>query len=127
MNLLSNVQEQLACLSMKHASRELESVLEKARQEDWTPLQSLQALLSIEQQNRQDADQLRRLRAANLPFHKTLDDFDFGFQTSVSKRQMQQLTEMVWLEGAYNVMFLGPPGVGNYRKYLVMERFSVAP
>ena len=113
MNLLSSVQEQLARLSMKHASRELESVLEKARQEDWTPLQFLQALLSIEQQSRQDAEQLRRLKAANLPFHKTLDDFDFGFQTSVSKRQMQQLTEMVWLEGAYNVMFLGPPGVGK--------------
>lgn len=113
MNLLSSVQEQLASLSMKHAAKELESVLEKARQEDWTPLQSLQKLLSIEQQSRQDAGRLRRLKAANLPFHKTLDDFDFGFQTSVSKRQMQQLTEMAWLEGAYNVMFLGPPGVGK--------------
>jgi DNA replication protein DnaC len=98
---------------MKHAARELESVLEKARQEDWTPLQSLQALFTIEQQSRQDAGRLSRLKAANLPFHKTLDDFDFGFQTSVSKRQMQQLAEMAWLEGAYNVMFLGPPGVGK--------------
>lgn len=62
---------------MKHAAKELESVLEKARHEDWTPLQSLQALFSIEQQGRQDADRLRRLKAANLPFHKTLDDFDF--------------------------------------------------
>jgi len=113
MNLLSSVQEQLASLSMKHAAKELESILEKARQEDWTPLQSLQALLSIEQQSRQDTSRLRRLKAANLPFHKTLDEFDFGFQTSVSKRQMQQLTEMAWLEGAYNVMFLGPPGVGK--------------
>lgn len=113
MNLLSNVQEQLCGLSMKHASGELESVLEKARQEDWTPLQCLQELLSIEQENRRDTGRLRRLKAANLPFHRTLDDFDFGFQTSISKRQLQQLTEMVWLEGAYNIMFLGPPGVGK--------------
>jgi len=126
MNLLSNVQEQLCSLSMKHASKELESILEKAQQLEWTPLKTLQALLSIELQSRQDSSRLRRLKAANLPFHKTLDDFDFGFQNSVSKRQMQQLTELVWLEGAYNIMFLGPPGVGNYRKNLVMERFSEA-
>lgn len=48
MNLFSSVQEQLASLSMKHAAKELESVIEKARQEDWIPLQSLQKLFSIE-------------------------------------------------------------------------------
>jgi hypothetical protein len=35
-----------------------------------------------------------------------LDDFDFGFQNSVSKRQIQQLAEMAWLEGAYNIIML---------------------
>jgi DNA replication protein DnaC len=113
MNLLSSVQEQLCSLSMKHASKELESILGDAHHQEWTPLQTLQALLTVELENRQDSGRLRRLKAANLPFHKTLDDFDFGFQNSVLKRQMQQLTEMAWLEGAYNIMFLGPPGVGK--------------
>jgi DNA replication protein DnaC len=110
MNLLSSVQEQLCRLSMKHASKELEGILENAQHHDWTPLQTLQALLAIELENRQDSGRLRRLKAANFPFHKTLEDFDFGFQNSVSKRQIQQLAEMAWLEGAYNIMFLGPPG-----------------
>lgn len=113
MNLLSTVQEQLENLSLKHAAQNLESILEKTRQQEWTPLQTLQELLTVEQRSRMDTGKLRRLKAANLPYHKTLDEFDFGFQTSVSKRQMQQLTEMAWLEGAYNVMFLGPPGVGK--------------
>jgi len=113
MNLLSSVQEQLCRLSMKHASKELEGILENAQHHDWTPLQTLQALLAIELENRQDSGRLRRLKAANFPFHKTLDDFDFGFQNSVSKRQIQQLAEMAWLEGAYNILFLGPPGVGK--------------
>lgn len=108
MNLLSTVQEQLENLSLKHAAQNLENILEKTRQKEWTPLQMLQEILTVERQNRVDTGRLRRLKAANLPYHKTLDDFDFGFQTSVSKRQMQQLTEMSWLEGAYNIMFLGP-------------------
>lgn len=113
MNLLSNVQEQLCGLSMKYAAKELEDILEKAKQQEWTLLKTLQALLCTEQENRQDSRRLCRLKAANLPFHKTLDDFDFVFQTSVSRRQMQQMAELSWLEGAYNVIFLGPPSVGK--------------
>ena len=113
MNLLSKVQEQFDNLSLKYAAKELETILEKARKQEWTPLQTIQELLKVEQDNRVDTGRLRRLKTANLPYHKALDDFDFGFQTSVSHRQMQQLTEMSWLEGAYNIMFLGPPGVGK--------------
>jgi DNA replication protein DnaC len=113
MNLLSQTQEQLESLSLKHAAKSLEALLEEARQHEWTPLQTIQELLKVEQLNRMDTGKLRRLKSANLPYYKTIDDFDFGFQTSVSKRQMQQLAEMAWLEGAYNIMFLGPPGVGK--------------
>ena len=99
MNLLKTVQTQLDTFSMKHAAKELENIMEMARQQEWTPLQAFQSLLEIEQKNRQNDGRLRRLKAANLPFHKTLEDFDFGFQNSVSKRQMLQLAEMAWLEG----------------------------
>lgn len=98
---------------MTHAAARLEEILEKARKDDWTPLQTLNELLEIERHGRQDKARLRRLKAANLPYMKTLEEFDFGFQNSVSKRQMKQLTDLAWLEGAYNIMFLGPPGVGK--------------
>lgn len=113
MNLLSKVQKQCENLSLKHAAKELEGLLEKAQKQEWTPLQTLQELLKVEQDNRLDTGRMMRLKTANFPYHKSLDDFDFGFQTSVSRRQMQQLAEMSWLEGAYNIMFLGPPGVGK--------------
>jgi hypothetical protein len=42
MNLLSSVQEQLCRLSMKHASKELEGILENAQHHDWTTKTMLQ-------------------------------------------------------------------------------------
>jgi len=113
MNLLYTVQEQLNSLAMVYAAKQLEDILEKAQKEEWTPLPTIKELLEAEQNGRQDRGRLRRLKAANLPYMKTLEDFDFGFQNSVAKRQMKQLTDMAWLEGAYNIMFLGPPGVGK--------------
>ncbi len=44
---------------------------------------------------------------------KTLDDFDFSFQPSIDKRQIDELATMRFLESGENVVFLGPPGVGK--------------
>jgi len=54
-----------------------------------------------------------RMKRAGMPPKKTLEDFDFGFQQSVTKDQMLRLSDFTWLEDAYNVMFLGPPSVGK--------------
>lgn len=34
-------------------------------------------------------------------------------QQSLSKKQLKQLQELIWLEQAYNLILLGPPGVGK--------------
>lgn len=49
------------------------------------------------------------MRCARLPTVKTLDDFDFTFQPSVKRDQLESL-HTLQLE---NVVFLGPPGVGK--------------
>lgn len=53
------------------------------------------------------------MKQAAFPHYKTMDEFDFGFQTSVTRRQIQQLLDMHWLEKAFNILFFGPPGVGK--------------
>ncbi len=78
-----------------------------------SPLESVELFLLEEQRIRiQKQNDLRRKRAA-LPTEKTLDSFDFGFQRSVSKEQMLRLSDMTWVEQAFNICFLGPPGVGK--------------
>lgn len=78
-----------------------------------TPLESIELFLLEEQRLRvKKQNDLRRKRAA-LPAVKTLENFDFGFQRSVSKEQMLRLCDMTWVEQAFNICFLGPPGVGK--------------
>jgi DNA replication protein DnaC len=48
-----------------------------------------------------------------FPEYKPLDDFDLSEQQSLSKKQLKQLQELIWLEQAYNLILLGPPGVGK--------------
>ena len=54
-----------------------------------------------------------RVKAARFPQTKTLDDFDFTHQRSVSKQQIAHLHQLDFLREAHNVIFLGPPGTGK--------------
>ena len=55
------------------------------------------------------------MRSSRLPAVKTLDQFDFSFQPSIKREQIESLHELGFLERAENVILLGPPGVGKLR------------
>jgi len=80
---------------------------------DLTPLKSIELFLSDQLRIRLDKQNQIRRKRARLPFEKTLESFDFGFQRSIRKEQMLQLSNMTWIEQSYNVCFLGPPGIGK--------------
>ena len=80
---------------------------------DLTPIESVALFLTEQQRIKTQKQNLLRQKKAKLPVEKTLSDFDFGFQRSVSKEQMLRLGDMTWVEQAYNICFLGPPGVGK--------------
>ena len=64
--------------------------------------------------NKREEKQLGRLyKLAAFPEYKPLDNFDLSEQQSLSKKQLKQLQELIWLEQAYNLILLGPPGVGK--------------
>lgn len=84
-----------------------------AGRNDLTPLEAVELFLLAQQRIRIEKQNLLRRRRAALPAEKTLQTFDFGFQKSVSKEQMLRLSDMTWVEQAYNICFLGPPGVGK--------------
>lgn len=49
----------------------------------------------------------------NVYVLKTIAEFDFDFQKSITKKQINRLLEMDWIDSVFNLMFLGPPGVGK--------------
>ncbi|KRI70488.1 ATP-binding protein, partial [Acinetobacter baumannii] len=67
----------------------------------------------FEIQRREENKITKRLKLAAFPYHKTLDEFSIEEQQSISMRQLKQLRELTWLEQTYNLVLLGPPGVGK--------------
>ena len=55
----------------------------------------------------------RRLKAAGFRELKTLEDFDFQFNTSIKKKQICDLATCQFIRQRQDVLLLGPPGVGK--------------
>lgn len=110
---LEEVKNMLGQLRMSGAREYIEELMLTATQEELTALEFTNRLLAQEIEARNANSLKRRMKQAQFPEHKTLDQFDFGFQQSVNKQQILQLMDMGWVEKAFNLFFLGPSSIGK--------------
>lgn len=103
----------LETLGLKAARARLENLLEQAAQKQPGYADFLEELLGCEVEARRERYLRARLQLAHLPFVKTFEQFDFGFQPSLDERQIRDLRTLRFVHEASNVIFLGPPGVGK--------------
>jgi len=78
-----------------------------------TPFDTLTSFLELQLCHKQAQATCSRIKRACFPQIKTIDDYDFNLQEGVSAAQMKRLCEFIWLEQAFNIVFLGAPGVGK--------------
>ena len=78
-----------------------------------TPLEAVITFLDYQHLHKQSKAAALRVRNARFPRIKKFEDYDFNQQDGVTGDQMKRLCNFVWLEQAFNVVFLGAPGVGK--------------
>src|SRR5829696_8042585 len=67
------------------AARALPKLADRARQEEWSYEKFAATLLKTETDSRDSHGGQARIKAARFPARKTLEEFDFAFQTSVPR------------------------------------------
>jgi DNA replication protein DnaC len=95
------------------AARALPKLAERARQEEWSYEQFIATVLKTEIDSRDSHGGQAWIKAARFPAHKTLEEFDFAFQSSIKKTTIVHLGQLDFLHGRENVVLLGPPGTGK--------------
>lgn len=107
------LKEQMRVLKITETAKALDDFLLKAQAKDLSYQQFLSELVSYELLKREEKQRERWLKWAAFPEYKTLDEFNLAEQQSLSKKQLQHLRELLWVEQLYNLLLLGPPGVGK--------------
>src|ERR671929_273861 len=109
----SELQHLFRALKTPAAARALPKLADRARAEEWSFEQFAAALLKTEIDSRDSHGGQGRIKHARFPARKTLEEFDFTFQTSIRRDTVLHLGQLDFLHGRENIVLLGPPGTGK--------------
>jgi DNA replication protein DnaC len=87
-------------------------VLKTAKVQRWAPEELLRTFVEAEIAARDASNERARRKAAGFPVSRTLEAFDLG-ESSAPRATFEHLASLDWLEGAENVVLVGPAGTGK--------------
>ena len=91
MTPIERLQTSLTSLGLKAVEARLENLLEQASKKEPGYAEFLDELLGCEVDARRTRYLRARLQLAHLPFVKTFEQFDFGFQPSIDEKQIPRV------------------------------------
>lgn len=103
----------LADLKMPGSLEAVDSILSEIDGGRLGATEAINRLLSAQINLRNNRRLQAAMRSSRLPAVKTLEQFEFSFQPSIKREQIESLHELGFLDRRENVVLLGPPGVGK--------------
>ena len=108
-----SLQRQLVDLKLPFMRTHYEELASEAARREWTPLTYLKALVAGEADTRHERRVARRLKQAQLPVIKTLEQFDFTWPNKINRAQVEDLFRLKFVADKSNVLLLGLVGLGK--------------
>lgn len=103
----------LADLKMPGSLEAVDGILSEIDGGRLAATEAINRLLSAQITLRNNRRLQAAMRSSRLPAVKTLESFDFSFQPSIKREQIESLHELGFIDRKENVVLLGPPGVGK--------------
>lgn len=100
-------------LRLSGLAQSLEVRLQEARGNNLSHEEFLELIIQDELNIRHQRMIERRVKMAMFRDTRTLEDFDFGFNPSIKRKQIYDLATGQFIREARDVLFVGPPGVGK--------------
>ena len=117
---IERLNDNLTRLKLTRAAEVLDTIVDKANDQKISYLGFLDHLLEEEVAAKEGRRIQTAMKTAGLPAAKTIEEYDFSFHPHLDKGVVMELFDLTFLAKKENVLFLGPPGVGNYVKLLLM-------
>lgn len=107
------IRDMLADLKMPGSLEAVDTILSDIDGGRLAATEAINRLLSAQINLRNNRRLQAAMRSSRLPSVKTLESFDFSFQPSIKREQIESLHELGFVDRKENIVLLGPPGVGK--------------
>ena len=125
MPTIEHVVQTCRSLRLSGIAEHLEPLLAQAEANESSYLHFAQSLVEYEQAQRNSKRIEQNRRRAGFPLTKSLETFDYRFQTTISKREVNSLLDFGFIDNRENVVFIGPPGVGKTHLTIGLGRQAI--
>ena len=112
-NNIEALRERLDALRLTFSAEGLDDLLNQSVKENWNATSFLDAMLRLELERQEERRVAQAIRISHLPTGPTISNFNFAFQPSVSRSQIQTLSTCQWIRDGQGLLLQGPPGVGK--------------
>ncbi len=109
----TSLENALKQLRLSGAKDNLDLRLQEAMGNNLGHAEFLEILLQDELLIREQRTIKRKIKKADFRDLKSLEDFDFSFNTDIKRTEMYQLAACHFIREAGDILFIGPPGVGK--------------
>jgi len=103
----------------------LDRLVKQAHDNEISYLQFAEMLVDNELGKREENKIRLNMRRAGFPVQKELEEFDFTFQTTISKKQIVNLLDFGFIDNRESVVFIGPPGDGKTHLAIAIARSCI--
>jgi len=110
---LASLSTRLEALRLTFAAEALPDLMTESVKENWNPTTTVDALVRLELERQEERRVAQAIRISHLPTGPTISNFDFAFQPSVSRSQIETLATGQWIRDGQGLLLQGPPGVGK--------------
>ena len=107
------LEERLRALGWQQTAQRLDELVEMASANTVSYFDFLDTLVKQEWEERESQALAKRIQKAKMPYSKTIHEFDFSFQPSISEQRVKETCTCRFIANGENRIILGPPGVGK--------------
>jgi DNA replication protein DnaC len=100
-------------IGFNNLSKILRETVTFAEKNELTHFEFLDHIMGREIEIRNERRIKMNMKKAKFPSIKTIEEFDFKVQTTITKRDIRRLEDFSWIDNRENIVFYGPSGVGK--------------
>jgi DNA replication protein DnaC len=112
-NIDTQLQDHLSYLKLSHLHQHWEELLSENLRKGHDTAQTLRHLLSAEVREKRSRSITRRIKLAQFPVIKTLEQYDFTWPQEINQDQIRHLFGLSFMKQAANIIYIGNTGVGK--------------
>jgi len=113
MKLNAKIIQQCKQLKLPVMAEKVQPMADQASADGSSYLEFVSALLDAELKHRQQRELERKIKDARLPLKHDLQAYDYSLVEGMPAAKLAQLKELTWLDQVYNLIIMGPSGIGK--------------